>query len=416
MSSEIMGLPGMKNEYDIIVVGAGPAGSLAAREAAKKGASVLVLDRRKELGAPVRCGEGLGAKYPEKFGIKLSPAAVSAHINGARVVAPNLKDDIIIKTPETKGYVLDRKVFDKDLAKDAARAGASVFSKAEVYDLIQEDGKVKGVRVYFDGGRREVRSKIVIAADGAESVMARLAGMKDAVSTLYDTDYGMEYEMTNVKLDENGRDYSDLIELFFGREWAPRGYTWIFPKGKDVANVGVGIGGLEAPNAIHYLHKFIADPRMKHRLGNASIVATKGGAIPVCQPIKEFVKDGFMVAGTAAHQVDPIHGGGIGLAMNAGRLAGIVAGECALDNKVDKASLDRYKTMWYDEEWGKFSKRLTLRKVLEKMNDDDFNSILSTINDEDIDLVLQGKFAPVVQKVLAKRPQLLKVLTVLINL
>ncbi|MCX8200363.1 MAG: NAD(P)/FAD-dependent oxidoreductase, partial [Candidatus Micrarchaeota archaeon] len=414
MSSDIMGLPGMKNEYDIIVVGAGPAGSIAAREAAKKGASVLVLDRRKELGAPVRCGEGLGAKYPEKFGIKLSPAAISAYINGARVVAPNLKDDIIIKTSETKGYVLDRKVFDKDLAKDAARAGASVFSKAEVYDLIQEDGKVKGVRVYFDGSKREVRSKIVIAADGAESVIARLAGMKDAVSTLYDTDYGMEYEMANVKLEENGRDYSDLIELFFGREWAPRGYTWIFPKGKDVANIGVGIGGLEAPNAIHYLHKFIADPRMKHRLGNASIVATKGGAIPVCQPIKEFTKDGLMVAGTAAHQVDPIHGGGIGLAMNAGRLAGLVAAECALENKADKASLDRYKAMWYEEEWGKFGKRLTLRKVLEKMNDDDFNSILSTINDEDIDLVLRGNFAPVVQKVLAKRPQLLKVLTVLI--
>ena len=416
MSAEIMEFSQIKNEYDIVVVGAGPAGSLAAREAAKKGASVLVLDRRKELGAPVRCGEGLGAKYPEKFGIKLSQGAISAHINGARVIAPNLKDDIIIKTPETKGYVLDRKVFDKDLAKDAARAGASVFSKAEVYDLIQEGGKVKGVRFYFDGKKREVRSKIVIAADGAESVMARLAGMRDATSALYDTDYGIEYEMANVRLEENGKDYSDLIELFFGREWAPRGYTWIFPKGKDVANIGVGIGGLEAPNAIHYLHKFLADPRMKHRLGNASIIATKGGAIPVCQPIKEFVKDGFMVTGTAAHQVDPIHGGGIGLAMNAGRIAGTVAAECALENKVDAASLDRYKKIWYDEEWGKFGKRLTLRKVLEKMNDDDFNAIIGTITDEDIDLVLKGSFAPVVQKVLVKRPQLLKVLSVLVNL
>jgi len=416
MSAEIMEFSQIKNEYDIVVVGAGPAGSLAAREAAKKGASVLVLDRRKELGAPVRCGEGLGAKYPEKFGIKLSQGAISAHINGARVIAPNLKDDIIIKTPETKGYVLDRKVFDKDLAKDAARAGASVFSKAEVYDLIQEGGKVKGVRFYFDGKKREVRSKIVIAADGAESVMARLAGMRDATSTLYDTDYGIEYEMANVRLEENGKDYSDLIELFFGREWAPRGYTWIFPKGKDVANIGVGIGGLEAPNAIHYLHKFLADPRMKHRLGNASIIATKGGAIPVCQPIKEFVKDGFMVTGTAAHQVDPIHGGGIGLAMNAGRIAGTVAAECALENKVDAASLDRYKKMWYEEEWGKFGKRLTLRKVLEKMNDNDFNAIIGTITDEDIDLVLKGSFAPVVQKVLVKRPQLLKVLSVLVNL
>ncbi|MGB9635396.1 MAG: geranylgeranyl reductase family protein [Candidatus Micrarchaeia archaeon] len=414
--NEFYEYPGIRDKYDILVVGAGPAGSIAAREAARKGVSVLVLDRRKELGSPVRCGEGLGKKHVEHMGLKLPPHAISAEINGARVIAPNLKDDIIIKTPETKGYVLDRKVFDKELAKDAARAGASVLCKAEVYGLVKEDGRISGVKYYFDGKERIAHANVVIAADGAESVLARLAGMRDATATLYDTDYGYEYEMVNVKLQDNGKDYSDLIELFFGSRWSPRGYQWIFPKGKDSANVGVGIGGLEKPNAVYYLHKFLAADGIKHRFKDASIVAVKGGAIPVGAPIKEFALDGFMVVGTAAHQVDPIHGGGIGLAMNAGRIAGTVAAECVKDNKTSKKELDRYKDLWYAEEWKKFSKRLTLRKVLEKFNDDDFNVIISSLDSKDMELTLNGDFGPVVKKVLVKRPQLLKVLTALVNM
>lgn len=413
---DVVDVPTIRSEYDIVIIGAGPAGSIAAREAARKGASVLMIDRRKEIGAPVRCGEGLGQKHVERMGIKLAPQAISARINGARVIAPNLKDDIVIKTPETKGFVLDRKVFDKDLAKDAGRAGAQIAVKCEAYNLIKEDEKVVGVKYVYNGRKREVRAKVVIAADGAESIMARLAGMKDAVAALYDTDYGFEYEMVNVKLEDNGRDFSDLIEIFFGREWAPRGYTWIFPKGPDSANVGVGIGGLEKPNAIHYLHKFMLADAVRHRFENAVPVASKGGAIPVGAPIKEFCMDGFIVVGTAAHQVDPIHGGGIGLAMNAGRMAGIVAAESAADNKTDKETLDRYKKEWFDTEWPKFNKRLMLRKVLEKLSDEDMNTIISNLSSEDIDKTLEGDFKPVVEKVLLKRPQLLKVLSVLVNL
>lgn len=408
--------PKIHDSYDVVIVGAGPAGALAAREASKKGATVLVLDRRKELGAPVRCGEGLGKKYIELFKLNLSPNAVSADINGARVIAPNLKDDIIVKTKETKGYVLDRKVFDKDLAKDAARAGAQVVSKCDVYDVIKEGDKIVGVRYIINGMKKEVRSKVVIACDGAESVIARLAGIKDAISTLYDTDYGIEYEMVNVKLQENGKDFSDLIEIFFSNKLSPRGYTWIFPKGKDVANVGVGIGGLHTPNAVHYLNEFIIDPRIKHRFEGASVVSLKGGAIPVGAPVNEFVKDGFMVVGTAAHQVDPIHGGGIGLAMNAGRIAGEVAGDAVKDNKFDAKTLEAYKTQWYGEEWKKFNKRLMLRKVLEKLNDDDLDHIISQLDQTDIDSVLNGNFMNSISKVTLKRPQLLKVLTVLMNL
>ncbi|MFH1471227.1 MAG: NAD(P)/FAD-dependent oxidoreductase, partial [Candidatus Micrarchaeota archaeon] len=198
---------------------------------------------------------------------------------------------------------------------------------------------------------------------------------------------------------------------YFGTSSSPRGYLWVFPKGKDVANVGVGIGGKEKGHAIEYLHKFLKLERFK----KAQPVAIKAGVIPVGAPMRGLVLDGFMVAGTAAHQVDPIHGGGICLAMDAGMIAGKVAAKCALAGNVDSKNLYEYETIWREKREKKLLKRLLLRKVLEKLNDDDLNAIIGTVKDEDIEKLLMSDFVPVVKKVLMRRPQLLKVLEVLIK-
>ncbi|MEM3555493.1 MAG: NAD(P)/FAD-dependent oxidoreductase [Candidatus Micrarchaeia archaeon] len=389
-------------DYDVIVVGAGPGGSFAAKKAAKGGASVLLIDRRKELGAPVRCGEGLGSHWLDELGLKLSRNAISAEISGSVLYSPNMKRAVKIQNPETRGYVIDRKVFDKDLAIDAGRAGAEVIVKTEVYDVIKKEGKVCGVKANRMGEKFEATCKVLIAADGGESTVARRAGL-NSTATLYDTDFGIEYEMVNVECE-------DLIEIYFGWSIAPRGYVWVFPKGKDVANVGVGIGGLEKGNAIDYLEKFIKNNK---RFKDAQTVAIKGGLIPVGEPLKELVADGLMVVGTAAHQVDPIHGGGMALAMEAGGIAGEVAAKCALEGKTDKKSLYEYETKWRKKAEPKLMRRLRLRKVLEKLNDDDLNAVFENLNDEDLDKLIKGDYKPVVEKVLLKRPQLLKVLSAL---
>jgi digeranylgeranylglycerophospholipid reductase len=230
-----------------------------------------------------------------------------------------------------------------------------------------------------------------------------MAGM-NSTATLYDTDFGIEYEMVNVECE-------DLIEIYFSRNAAPRGYVWVFPKGKDVANVGVGIGGLEKGNAVEYLDKFIKN---NERFKDAQTVAIKGGLIPVGEPLKELVADGLMVVGTAAHQVDPIHGGGMALAMEAGGMAGEVAAKCALEGKTDRKHLFEYESRWRKRVEPKLMRRLRLRKVLEKLDDGDFNAIFEYLNDNDIDGLIKGDYKPVVEKVLLKRPQLLKVLSALI--
>ena len=131
--------------------------------------------------------------------------------------------------------------------------------------------------------------------------------------------------------------------------------------------------------------------------------------------LTEFVKDNFMVIGTAAKQVDPIHGGGIALAMECGIMAANVVLKAHAKKDYSKQTLFEYEKIWRDGPGRKVAKRLMLRKVMEKVSDDDFNYIFNTINDSDLNQIMNGQFAGPVAKVLAGRPQLLGVLSALVH-
>ena len=411
-----------KKDYDVIVIGGGPAGSTFARIAAQDGMDVLVVDKRREIGVPVRCGEGLGERevHSQKFDIPRH--AYSTEIVGAKVIAPNGKS-ITWKSDETKGWVLERKVFDKWLAEKAVEKGAEVRSYTRAIDLIRENkgdgttGKISGV-VLSHGGREpyDVRAPLVISAEGMESMIARKAGF-DTVHKPYDVDTCYQYEMKPY-------DHENLIELYFGNEIAPRGYVWIFPKADRKANVGIGIGGtsfngtklggMKGCDPKVLLDRFIAaNPHLK--LDEASTLLDFGGVISVGAPLTEFVKDNFMVIGTAAKQVDPIHGGGIALAMECGIMAANVVLKAHAKKDYSKQTLFEYEKIWRDGPGRKVAKRLMLRKVMEKVSDDDFNYIFNTINDSDLNQIMNGQFAGPVAKVLAGRPQLLGVLSALVH-
>lgn len=403
----------MKNDYDVVVVGGGPAGSTFARIAAQYGMDVLIVDKRKDIGNPVRCGEGLGQREIVKQGLELPRWVFSTEIYGAKVVGPNGKS-IVWKDRETNGWVLERKVFDKWLCELAVEKGAEVHTYTRAVDFVRENGKIVGVMLSH-GGREpfEVRTPLVVSAEGMEALLARKAGFRTN-HMLYDVDTCYQYEMKPY-------DHENLIELYFGNAIAPRGYLWIFPKNGRKANVGIGIGGnLEqwdkngikgaAPKVL--LDQFIA---RHEQLKNASTLADFGGVISVGAPLDEFVKDNVMVVGTAAKQVDPIHGGGIALAMESAIMAADVAVKAHSKREYTKAMLMEYEMRWKEKPGKKVAKRLLLRKVLENVSDDDFNHIFNTITQEDLDLVMRGQFAGPVAKVLAGRPQLLGVLKALIS-
>ena len=392
----------LKSDYDAVVIGAGPAGCLFARTAAGKGLDVLVIDKKKDLGTPVRCGEGLDVKYFKEFDLPRVPGAQPFEINGAVLYGPK-KQKIVLRTGMTKGFVLERKIFDKHLAIQAIRAGAHFLPKTIVTGLIKDGGKIAGVKAIREGVELEFRAPLVISAEGMEAKIAREAGFP-ALASLYDTDTCYEYEMANVECE-------DLIEIYFGNGFAPRGYAWVFPKGKDVANVGIGVGCATGANPKEFLERFIAGDR---RFDAAEPIEVKGGLISVGAPIREFVKDNFMVIGTSAHQVDPVHGGGIGLAVEAGFIAGNVAVEAVEQKNFSKEFLAKYEREWRAREDDKLEKRLKLRHVMEKLSDDDLNHVFNEINDSDVDALLRGEYKGIVAKILLKRPSLLKVVSALL--
>jgi digeranylgeranylglycerophospholipid reductase len=404
----------MNYDYDVIIVGAGPSGSTISRILAQNGMEVMVFDKRKELGEPIRCGEGLGAREVVAQGIDLPKECISTDIKGAKVISPD-GSSIVWKDKETSGWVLERKIFDKWLMEQAVHKGAKVQSYTRAIDVVKKDGKIQGVTVsHGDHEPYDVSAPLIVSAEGMEASLARKAGFR-AVSTLYDVDTCYQYEMQEY-------DHENLIELYFGTKSSPRGYVWIFPKKDKKANVGIGIGahletgmkegGVKGATPKDYLDRFIANhPQLK----NSSKLQDTGGIISVSAAIDSFAKDNFMVTGTAARQVDPIHGGGIAMAMEGGLLAASTIMKAHKAKDYSEKMLKEYETNWRSSLGKKVAKRLLLRKVMEAASDDDFNHIFKTINQKDLDEVMKGNFAGPVAKVVAGRPQLLGILKGLVS-
>ena len=362
----------MKSKYDILVIGGGPAGALAAKTAAEAGNSVCLIEKRPAIGTPVRCAEGIGKELLKEF-VKPDPRWISADIERARLIAPNgttiaLEQD---RAGNEVGYVLDRKVFDRELVWQAAEAGADVAVKTRATAPIMENGAVRGANVISIGRPAEIRAEVVIAADGAEAQFARRAGL-DTVVPLREMMSCAQYLMTDIDIDAGSTDF------YLGNEVAPEGYLWVFPKGERTANVGIGISGRKSRDgsrAKDYLDRFIA----KNFPNGKTIEAIVGG-VPVCRPLACTVADGLIVAGDAARVVDPITGGGIGNAMYTGRLAGEVATECIEAGNCSKDALMRYDREWRASKMGATIERnYKVKEYFVTLDDAKLNTLADSI-------------------------------------
>ncbi len=367
-------------ETDILVIGAGPAGSTAAKHAAIGGASVIVIDKKSEIGSPKRCAEGVSKDGLKKLGIEPSPRWVTKEATGVRMVSPNgtavnLTDEKV-KLPEA-GYILERKVFDKHMAMDAGRAGAKIMVKTLATGLRREEDQVV-VTVEHMGEELEIKAKIVIAADGPESRVGRWAGLKTALKPK-NMESCAQFEMAGVQMAE-----PDCIEFHFGSV-SPGGYAWIFPKGDDIANVGLGVlTTITDKTAYQHLLEFVeSNPATQ----NAQPVELNIGGDPVGGLLKKKVADNVLVTGDAASMVNPLTGGGIISGMLGGRIAGQVAAQAVSDGDYSHKNLKVYEKLCEDELGESFKKYLKAKEYLLSLSDEELDEIANVFKDSDFETI-----------------------------
>lgn len=355
----------MNKEYDIIVVGAGPAGSIAARFAAERGVSVLVLEKDRDVGYPVRCGEAISKAGVEEF-ISSNDKWIAAKISKFSFNAPD-GTEVIIEFGDA-GYVLERRIFDYELARTAAEAGAQILTRAYVNGLLfDENGKVSGVKFELNGDQKEIKSKIVIAADGVESRVGRWAGLKTHID-FREMESAVQVTAANIPVDQN------TLYFYFGKDVAPKGYFWIFPKGNNKANIGLGVSGLigKKKSAQSFLDDF-----MNKHYPNAPVLTKIAGGVPCSTTLEKISAPGIMLVGDAARQVNPLSGGGIASGMIGGSIAGRIAAEAVKMKKLEH--ILTYDKAWHDRLGKRHEIFNRIKEGIYNFSDDKFNSIAHSV-------------------------------------
>ncbi|MBK8944054.1 MAG: NAD(P)/FAD-dependent oxidoreductase [Ignavibacteriae bacterium] len=356
----------MKNEYDIIVVGAGPAGSIASKFASEKGISVLMLEKDRDVGYPVRCGEAVSLAGVEEF-VKPDPKWIAAEITKFSFISPD-KTEVIIPF-DGKGIILERKIFDYELANLAAQNGTEILTRTYVNGLILENNKVCGVKYEFRGKQHQIKSKIVIGADGVESRVGRWGGLKTH-SDFRDMESGIQITAANINVDPN------TCYFYWGSEYAPQGYLWIFPKGNKLANIGLAITGDigKKKSAISFLNEF-----MNNYFPNSPILSSVAGGIPFTPTLKKIVNPGIMLVGDAARQINPLSGGGIISGMIGGSIAGKVAADAIISNDLNK--IYDYEILWRERLGKRHEMFNRIKNGIYKFSDEKYNQIAHSLVD-----------------------------------
>ena len=296
-----LGKADLNSSYDIVVIGAGPAGSSAAHAAAQRGAKVLLIDLRQHIGIPVQCAEFV-------------PYWISRHASFSSACVVQTVDKMVTHLPDgtsyemkSPGYMLDRSLFDKELVASAVLAGAKISIETRALNLSPD-----GLTVERGSKRELIHSKVFIGADGAYSSVARSAGQAPLKTIL-----ALQYEVVMPEPQNH-------VDVYIHKDYEG-GYAWFFPKGRT-ANVGVGIIAQKTTLLLKRMDHFLDYLIGSRKLSSVEIVAKTGGSIP-CEKPRRTVFDNTLLVGDAAGHAHSITGAGVLNAVIAGEIAGRIAAE-----------------------------------------------------------------------------------------
>ncbi len=318
----------MLKECEVLVVGAGPAGSSAAMAAADGGARTLLIDRKKEIGTPVQCGEVVGETLLRKLKLKLPPGAEAARLDHTTFLLDR-RLKLTSREPYWKAVTLERKIFDKALAAQAAEAGAMVHADARLTDIKMDGDRVVQATIMHQGVEVKVHPKVIVAADGVHSTMSRLMDVE--LFTEKAMAKGIEYEMVSNRRLPMG------MQIFLEPE-VGLGYGWIIPKGPRRANVGLAAIGLKGNRRDRLQEWLTTNPMLMDLFDVDKVLEVKTGDAPLPGFLGGPIRGNVLFAGDAAGQTLAFVGEGIAPSYACGMGAGAVAAAAVRQNDLSKLS------------------------------------------------------------------------------
>ena len=356
--------------FDVIVVGGGPAGSSAARIAAKNGCTVALIEKEKEIAETVRTSGVTWISDIQKFGI---PTECYNPIKKFSFFSPN--NSVRISDEIAKAAVLDVRKTYRFLAKRAEGVGAELFVNTNVSDILKNStGKCTGVIAKSNGKQIKFNGKVIIDASGFGSVVAKELGH---VKQWKKFGVGAEFEVKTEKLEY------DNWWLMVGQEYSPAGYAWIFPTSKNTARIGVGIGKPDSDVDPTIRLNELIDKKMGpiKDLGKMEKIEFHYGLIPNEGLSRKTVYDNLILVGDSAGQANPLVLEGIRYAIRFGEVAGRVAA-----NAIKKGNTSEKELIHYENEWKKaiLSKINSAVKVQNRwvgLTDDEWDRELDIINE-----------------------------------
>ena len=361
-------------KYDVIVVGAGTAGCLAAKTAAEAGLKVCLVERKnqREIGEKI-CGDALGEHHLKALDLKPPQhGELEKRIEGVKIYSPDLETVFTVRHEDFSGFLLNRHMFGQWLLRMALDSGAELLDSTQCLEPMVKGGFVTGVlaKNMKTGEKIRIEGKTVVDASGFLAVIRRkLPGEMEIEREIANEDVEACYrEIRQLKQEVEGKEY---CEIYLNQKVTPGGYTWIFYKGSAKVNAGLGVcmrGKFPNPKSQFYKH-VLTKPLFEGSL------LLSGGAWydPTRRPLDNMVGNGVIITGDAACLVNPIHGGGIGPSMISGHLAGKTIVEALEKGDVSKEALWHYNVSYMEGYGTKQASLDVFRLLLLKCSDEDLN-------------------------------------------
>lgn len=348
------------------VVGAGPAGLIAARELAGRGVEVKVFEEHPVIGEPRHCAGILSVEGLKRLGVAPHEDFIQHEIKGGTIFSPS-GAGIRMTSAKTRAYTVDRALFDRFLAEMALDRGAEIETGHRIKEPSTKDGRVVGVR-----GDADVRAEIVLDAEGASGALARKVGLPRPEEGIL---VGVNVDIPNLEMEQG------MVEVWLGEDLAPGLFAWAVPAGEAGARCGLATG---KGDAFELVKGFI-----ERRFGVKDYAAPVRWPVLTGGPVEKTYTDGLLLVGDVAGQVKPTTGGGVVLGGMCAMMAAEVAAEAIEAGDTSASFLRRYEESWKGVLGREFSTMLGARRFVNKISDDNMDHVFDSLKSSGLEPTLE---------------------------